>query len=296
MIMTFETRLRDYRKQLGLSQEKLAEELHISRQAITKWESGAGTPDVVNLMALSDFFQVSIDQLLFGKEANRQSKDFIYESSTEYDIDGEKDFDIQLGGAYQISMQAVESEKVKVKLLSNTLNQLEEHFKIKIDDVKNKIDIDLKRLGDMTEAIAKENLKIAVFLPERYLGKIELAVNCRELILTNICCHRFELSGKVSTITVDGGVGEMEFDSNLDMLIDILSHQGEIALNQLSATSKIQVPKDYLFQAVKKGLATKISYEENGKASDDFSLQDCENVLELNGFKSELVISRNLSD
>ena len=55
--------------------------------------------------------------MLFGKEANRQSKDFIYESSTEYDIDGEKDFDIQLGGAYQISMQAVESEKVKVKLL-----------------------------------------------------------------------------------------------------------------------------------------------------------------------------------
>ena len=131
--MTFETRLRDYRKQLGLSQEKLAEELHISRQAITKWESGVGTPDIANLMALSDFFQISIDELLLGKEPSRQSKDFRYESSTEYDIDGEKDFDIQLGGAYQISMQAVESEKVKVKLLSNTLNQLEEHFKIKIE-------------------------------------------------------------------------------------------------------------------------------------------------------------------
>ena len=88
--MTFEARLRHYRKQLGLSQEKLAEELHISRQAITKWESGAGTPDIANLMALSDFFQLSIDQLLFGKEASRQSKDFRYESSTEYDIDGKK--------------------------------------------------------------------------------------------------------------------------------------------------------------------------------------------------------------
>lgn len=294
--MTFEARLRDYRKQLGLSQEKLAEELHISRQAITKWESGTGTPDIANLMALSDFFQISIDQLLFGKEANGQSKDFRYESSTEYDIDGKKDFDMHLGGAYQVSLQAIESEKVKVKLLSNTLNQLEEFFKIKIDDVKNSIDIDLNRLGDMTEAIAKENLRIEILLPEKYLGKIELAVNAQELLLTNICSHRFELSGKVSAITVDGGVGAMEFDSNLDMFVKILSHQGEIALNQLSATSKIQVPRDYVFQAVKKGLATKIFFEENGKTSDDFSIQDCENVLELNGFKSELVISRNLND
>ena len=70
---------------------------------------------------------------------------------------------------------------------------------------------------------------------------------------------------KFPTITVDGGVGEMEFDSNLDMFIDILSHQGEIALNQLSATSKIQVPKDYLFQAVKKALPQKYPMKKMGK-------------------------------
>ena len=291
--MTFEARLRDYRKQLGLSQEKLAEELLISRQAITKWESGAGTPDIANLKALSEFFQVSIDDLLFGKEAHHQLKDFRYESSTEYDIDGKKDFDIQLGGAYEVILQAAKSEKVKVSLLSNALDRLEELFKIKIDDIKNSIDIDLNRLEDMTEAIAKENLKVVVVLPEKYLGRIELGVNCKKLHLINICSSNFELTGKVSRITVDGGVGEMEFDSNLDMFVDVLSHQGEIALNQIAATSKIQVPKDYAFQAVKKGLATKISFEENGEACDDFSLQDCENVLELNGFKSELVISRN---
>ncbi|MGT2750192.1 helix-turn-helix transcriptional regulator [Streptococcus orisasini] len=293
MNMTFEARLRHYRKQLGLSQEKLAEELHISRQAITKWESGAGTPDIANLKALSEFFQVSIDDLLFGKEAHHQLKDFRYESSTEYDIDGKKDFDIQLGGAYEVILQAVKSEKVKVSLLSNALDRLEELFKIKIDDIKNSIDIDLNRLEDMTEAIAKENLKVLLVLPEKYLGRIELGVNCKKLHLINICSSNFELTGKVSRITVDGGVGEMEFDSNLDMFVDVLSHQGEIALNQIAATSKIQVPKDYVFQAVKKGLATKISFEENGESCDDFSLQDCENVLELNGFKSELVISRN---
>jgi hypothetical protein len=47
------------------------------------------------------------------------------------------------------------------------------------------------------------------------------------------------------------------------------------------------------FAAVRKGIATSISYERNGELSEDFSTAEADNVIELNGMKSELVIYTN---
>ena len=51
------------RRQKGLSQEELAERLGVSRQAVSKWESGSATPDVDRLLALSKFYGVTMDDL-----------------------------------------------------------------------------------------------------------------------------------------------------------------------------------------------------------------------------------------
>lgn len=52
------------RKQNGWSQEQLAEQLHISRQSISKWESGTSIPDLDKIIKLSSIFSVSTDYLL----------------------------------------------------------------------------------------------------------------------------------------------------------------------------------------------------------------------------------------
>lgn len=62
--MNFNEKLQCLRKENGLSQENLAEALHISRQAITKWENGQSYPDLENLIILSNLFGVTIDKLL----------------------------------------------------------------------------------------------------------------------------------------------------------------------------------------------------------------------------------------
>lgn len=62
--MTLGEKLRDCRKRAGLSQEALAEKLHVSRQAITKWECGGGIPDVENLQRIAALFGVTVDELL----------------------------------------------------------------------------------------------------------------------------------------------------------------------------------------------------------------------------------------
>ena len=62
--MTFGEKLQQLRKGRGWSQERLAEEIPISRQAVSKWESGAAAPDTENVVRLSAIFGVSTDSLL----------------------------------------------------------------------------------------------------------------------------------------------------------------------------------------------------------------------------------------
>ena len=66
--MEFHKKLQDLRKQKGLTQEELAEALYVSRTAISKWESGRGYPNIDSLKAIAQFFGVTIDELLSGRE------------------------------------------------------------------------------------------------------------------------------------------------------------------------------------------------------------------------------------
>ena len=56
------------RKNSGLSQEQLAEKLSVSRQAISKWESGTAVPESEKLVTISNYFGVSVDYLLKDEE------------------------------------------------------------------------------------------------------------------------------------------------------------------------------------------------------------------------------------
>ena len=76
--MTLGEKIRESRKSAGLSQEQMAQKLCVSRQAITKWESGKGIPDVENLRALSKLLNISIDYLL--DDDNNINKSSIKES------------------------------------------------------------------------------------------------------------------------------------------------------------------------------------------------------------------------
>ena len=66
--MEFNEKLQELRKQKGLTQEETAQLLHVSRTAISKWESGRGFPNIESLKAISKLFGVSLDSLLSGEE------------------------------------------------------------------------------------------------------------------------------------------------------------------------------------------------------------------------------------
>lgn len=275
-----------------MSQEQLAEKIGVSRQAVTKWETGAGIPDIENIMAISTLFDISIDDLLSNKSGSKKlpETEYLYESVTEYDIDESKRYDMKLGGAKRLVLVGDEGEKIRVSLGSNTFSALQNDFKVKIDDIRKRIDIDIKRRNGVTEATAKNEVDIFVQIPVQYVDKIECEVHAETVEIRSIECENIELGVKTSKLVMENIIGWVEVDCNLDMEIMCDSLNGEIAINQVSATSKMHLPKEAVFQAVAKGIGTSISYEKAGQRAERFDTPEADNVIELNGIKSELII------
>ncbi len=71
--MIFAKKLKQLRQQAGWSQEQLADRLNVTRQAVAKWERGAGFPDIDNVQALAKLFNTSVDELLDYKRAGLAS-------------------------------------------------------------------------------------------------------------------------------------------------------------------------------------------------------------------------------
>ena len=103
--MDFGDKLKQYRLNEGLSQEQLAEKIGVPRQAITKWETKRGLPDVENMIILAEIFKLTLDELVLAEVKKQEEKPVIFESETVYDIDTQKHFDINLGGARRITLK-----------------------------------------------------------------------------------------------------------------------------------------------------------------------------------------------
>ena len=61
-------KLKNARREAGLTQEKAAEKIDVSRQTISNWENEKSYPDIISVIALSDLYSVSLDELLKGDQ------------------------------------------------------------------------------------------------------------------------------------------------------------------------------------------------------------------------------------
>lgn len=79
--------LRELRKEKGITQEQLAEELHVSSRTVSRWETGSNMPDISLLVDIAEFFGVGIPELIDGgrksENMNKEEKE-VAEKMTEY--------------------------------------------------------------------------------------------------------------------------------------------------------------------------------------------------------------------
>ena len=93
MDLAMAQRLVDRRKAAGLSQEALAAQLGVSRQAVSKWERSESSPDTDNLIALAALYGVSLDELLYGEAADDTDDPEDSDAGTEASDEAEEDED-----------------------------------------------------------------------------------------------------------------------------------------------------------------------------------------------------------
>lgn len=198
--MTLAEKIRELRAAQGMSQEALAERLHVSRQAVTKWETGAGVPDVDNLLALADAFGLTLDELLgrtsgdsaaadetrLGTATDGWARDVPGTSRTEYDIDRPKRYDINLGGARRVLLRGIAGEKLRVQLSMPGRNDVASRFKVRVDDNRENIDVDVYRCNGATETEARENLEVELGIPASLLLQVELSANTDDLVVCDL--------------------------------------------------------------------------------------------------------------
>lgn len=82
------------RKELGITQDELAEKLFVTEKAISRWETGRGTPDISLLLPLSKELNVDVSELLNGEE-NKKSKDNVEQLLEYNEITKKNRFNIQ---------------------------------------------------------------------------------------------------------------------------------------------------------------------------------------------------------
>ncbi len=61
--------IKKLRKEKNITQDQLAEQLHVTRQAVSNWEIGKTQPDIETLSAMAEYFEVTVEELIYGKSA-----------------------------------------------------------------------------------------------------------------------------------------------------------------------------------------------------------------------------------
>lgn len=281
--MTLGQTIKYYRTKFNLSQSELGDQIGVSRQAVTKWETDTGMPDINNIKSLAKLFHISIDTLL----SSDHHVQLLHESKIEYDIDMLKDFDINLGTLGEVTIEGYEGEKLFIQLSSSTYQDLQKDFKIKFDDNKERFDIDLITKNHVTK-IQRRDINMHMMLPSQYIHKIECNVLTSSMSFSHIVSDSIELDIKTSSLDLIDIHGHIEIDCNIDMVIKTDVIDGKLDLNAVRSASQLIITSPCLFNTITKGIKTKIIYE------GDID-EDSDNQIELNGIMSELNIKKGMS-
>lgn len=288
--MNFSEKLKEIRKNEGLSQEQLAEKIGVSRQAITKWETGKGLPDVENMVIIAEIFKTTLDELLRDSVARQEQEATVYTSETIYDIDCEKHFDVNIGNAATILLSSGTDEKLHIKLSSESIEHLDTMFKIKLDERKNRLDVDCLNKNKLSRYEAEDSLMVEIILPDKYSDHCELEASVKLLVIKDLHLRRLEYDGDAGKILISDSSGSLEFTAKTDYDITIDKITGRLDINQWKAKTIVHIPEENIVNIINKGRKCNVYYVKDGNVTEYNNTADSENELSISGILSELMI------
>lgn len=288
--MNFSEKLKEIRKNEGLSQEQLAEKIGVSRQAITKWETGKGLPDIENMMIIAEIFKTTLDELISSPVAKTSPAKQTYTSETLYDIDCEKHFDINIGSASNITLSSGCDEKLHICLQSDTQKNIGELFKIKLDEKKNKLDVDCVHKDKISRFEAEDSLSVEIILPTRYSDHCELNASAKYLEIKGLRLRRLEYDGDAQRIVISNSSGSLEFTSKTDYDITLDHIEGSLDVNQWKSKTIVHIPEKNLPNIQNKGRKCDVYFMKNNERCNPETPVESEDTLSISGIYSELIV------
>lgn len=288
--MNFSDRLKEIRKNAGLSQEQLAEKIGVSRQAVTKWETGKGLPDIENIVIIAEIFKTTLDELITANVREKAHIPDIYTSETVYDIERTKRFDIKIGYAERIKISSDSRGKMRVILRSDTLPNIGELFKIKFDESNNCLDVNCVKSAEISKSDAQSKLSVEIVLPERLTDRAELSADVNFLEINALNISRFEFDGNAKSADIRESSGSIELTSREDYDITVDRVRGRLDINQWKAKTVLHISEEKCPAVVNKGRKCAVFFVRNGENIEFQSPAGEENVISVSGIGSELTV------
>lgn len=288
--MNFSDKLKEIRKSKGLSQEQLAEKIGVSRQAITKWETGKGLPDVENMVIIAEIFKTTLDELLRDSIAKQEQKAPVYTSETIYDIDCEKHFDVNIGNAAAIILSSGTDEKLHIRLSSDNIENLDTMFKIKLDEKKNKLDVNCLNRNKLSRYEIEDSLTVEITLPAKYSDHCEIEASVNLLVIKELHLRRLEYDGDADQILISDSSGSLELTAKTDYDITIDKITGRLDINQWKAKAIVHIPEENIVNVINKGRKCSVYYLKDNMVTEYDNSAEGENELSISGISSELIV------
>ena len=287
--MEFGDKLKQYRLKEGLSQEQLAEKIGVSRQAVTKWETKKGLPDVENIIILAELFKLTLDELVLEEVKKQEGKTMVYESETVYDIDIGKHFDINLSSANKITIKTGVDEKIHIVLSSESFAEIASFFKVKLDERRNRLDVELVNKKDVSRFETQESLDITLIFPEKFTNHAEVIASANELYIEDLRFSRLEYDGDAKKIFIRDVECSLEFTAKTDYEIFISGKCTKLDVNQFKAKTMVHLGNSDQYKFVNKGRKCKLITRKNGEMVELDENETAENTISISGIFSELI-------
>jgi len=181
-------------------------------------------------------------------------------------------------------------EKIHIKLQSETLENLASLYKIKLDEKRNKLDIDCIAKKGVTRYETEASVDVIITLPADYTSHCEIDASTKVLRIENLRLDRFEYDGDAQQAFIRDVSGSVELTGKTDYDITLEGACTKLDVNQFCANAIVHIDDPAAYKAENNGRRCSVVYRRNGAVCEEPLCTEGERVISVSGIRSEMVI------
>lgn len=199
-------------------------------------------------------------------------------------------FDIHMGSAKIIRLHSGNDEKIHIKIQSNCFADIGSLYKVKLDERKNKLDIDFVKKKGISRYEAEESVDVLISLPKDYTKHCEVEATARQLYLEDLNLERLEYDGPANEVFIKDTQGSLELTSKTDYDISISGTYTKLDVNQFKAKAVVHIQNTDNYKILNKGRRCTVVYQKDGTVRNAPENTNGEHIISISDIASELIV------